>query len=141
MMVTATYDTDMIRTLHMFESLTDVEARDCIIKDDEAYFIVPEGKAGMAIGKGGQIVQKVQNQLGKTVKIYEYNDNIGAFINNIVPGDIRGVDIEDTEEGKKVSINVPNSNKGKVLGREGERIESIRELLARTHNVKEVKVE
>jgi N utilization substance protein A len=140
-MATATYDTQMIRTLNMFESITDVEARDCIINDDEAYFIVPEGKAGMAIGKGGKIVQKVQNQLGKTVKIYEYSDNIGAFINNIVPGDIRGVDIEDSGDKKKVSISVPNSNKGKVLGKEGERIESIREILKRTHNVDEVKVE
>ncbi len=140
-MVTATYDTEMIRTLNMFESLTDVEARDCLITEEEAYFVVPEGKAGMAIGKGGKIVQKVQNQLGKTVKIYEYNDNIGAFINNIVPGDIRGVDIDDTGEKKKVTINVPNKNKGKVLGREGERIQSIRNILKRTHNVDEVKVE
>lgn len=140
-MVTATYDTQMIRTLNMFESLTDVEARDCIIKDDEAYFIVPKGKAGMAIGKGGKVVQKVQDQLGKTVKIYEHHDNVGAFVNNLVPGDIRGVTVEEENGKKKVSINVPNSNKGKVLGREGERIETIREVLARTHNVDEVKVE
>lgn len=138
-MVTATYDTQMIRTLNMFESITDVEARDCIIKDQEAYFIVPNGKAGMAIGKGGKVVQKVQNQLGKTVKIYEYNDNVGAFVNNLVPGDIRGVDID--EDQKKVTINVPNSNKGKVLGKNGERIESVREILKRTHNIDEVKVE
>ena len=121
----------------MFESITDVEARDCIIKDQEAYFIVPNGKAGMAIGKGGKVVQRVQDQLGKTVKIYEYNDNVGAFVNNLVPGDIRGVDIDD----KKVTIDVPNSNKGKVLGKNGERIESVREILKRTHNVDEVKVE
>ena len=140
-MVTATYDTQMIRTLNMFESLTDVEARDCIINDEEAYFIVPEGKAGMAIGKGGKVVQKVQDQIGKTVKIYEYHDNVGAFVNNLVPGDIRGVTVEDEEGHKKVSISVPNSNKGKVLGREGERIETIREVLARTLNVNEVKVE
>lgn len=139
-MATATYDTEMIRTLNMFESITDVEARDCIIKEDEAYFIVPEGKAGMAIGKGGKIVQKVQDQLGKTVKIYEYNDNLGAFINNLVPGDIRGVNIEDGDK-KKVTITVPNSNKGQVLGKDGERIDSIREVLARTHSVDEVKVE
>jgi len=136
-MVTATYDTQMIRTLNMFESITDVEARDCIIKEDEAYFIVPNGKAGMAIGKGGKVVQRVQDQLGKTVKIYEYNDNVGAFVNNLVPGDIRGVDIDE----KKVTIDVPNSNKGKVLGKNGERIESVREILKRTHNVDEVKVE
>jgi N utilization substance protein A len=83
-MTTATYDTEMIRNINMFESITDVEARDAIIKEDEAYFVVPEGKAGMAIGKGGEVVQKVQNKLDRDVKIYEYNDNLGAFINNLL---------------------------------------------------------
>ncbi|MFB6159244.1 MAG: NusA-like transcription termination signal-binding factor [Candidatus Nanohalobium sp.] len=139
-MATATYDTDMIRTLNMFESLTDVEARDCLMKEDEAYFIVPEGKAGMAIGKGGKVVQKVQNQLGKDVKIFEYNDNLGAFVNNLVPVDIRSLDIEDDEDGKRVEINVSNDNKGRLVGKDGENIDAIRDILRRTHNVDEVTV-
>jgi N utilization substance protein A len=139
-MATATYDTDMIRTLNMFESITDVEARDCMVKEEEAYFIVPEGKAGMAIGKGGKMVKKVQNQLDKDVKIFEYSENLGAFVNNIVPVDIRSLDIEDDGDEKKVEINVSNDNKGRLVGREGEKIESIRDILARTHNVDEVKV-
>jgi N utilization substance protein A len=139
-MVTATYDTEMIRTLNMFESITDVEARDCMMKEDEAYFIVPEGKAGMAIGKGGKVVKKIQNQLDKDVKIFEYKDNLGAFVNKLVSVDIRSLDIEDTENGKTVEINVSNDNKGRLVGREGENIESIREILARTHNVDQVTV-
>jgi N utilization substance protein A len=139
-MATATYDTEMIRTLNMFESLTDVEARDCMMKEDEAYFIVPEGKAGMAIGKGGKVVKKVQNQLGKNVKIFEYKDNLGAFVNNLVPVDIRSLDIEDDEDGKRVEIKVSNDNKGRLVGKDGENIDSIREILARTHNVDEVTV-
>jgi N utilization substance protein A len=139
-MVTATYDTEMIRTLNMFESMTDVEARDCLMKEDEAYFIVPEGKAGMAIGKGGKVVKKVQNQLGKNVKIFEYKDNLGAFVNNLVSVDIRSLDIEDTEDGKTVEINVSNDNKGQLVGRDGENIDSIRDILKRTHNVNEVTV-
>lgn len=136
-MTTATYDTEMIRNINLFESITDVEVRDAIIKEDEAYFVVPEGKAGMAIGKGGQVVQKVQNKLGKDIKIYEYSDNLGKFINNLVPADIRGVDID----GDTVKIDVPNDNKGRVVGKEGKKIESIREILQRTHGVEEVKVE
>ncbi|QGA80777.1 NusA-like transcription termination signal-binding factor [Candidatus Nanohalobium constans] len=139
-MATATYDTEMIRTLSMFESLTDVEARDCMMKEDEAYFIVPEGKAGMAIGKGGKVVKKVQNQLGKNVKIFEYKDNLGAFVNNLVSVDIRSLDIQDTEDGKTVEINVSNDNKGQLVGRDGENIDSIRDILKRTHNVNEVTV-
>ena len=140
-MATATYDTEMIRTLSMFESLTDVEARDCMMKEDEAYFIVPEGKAGMAIGKGGKVVKKVQNQLGKNVKIFEYKDNLGAFVNNLVSVDIRSLDIQDDDEdGKTVEINVSNDNKGRLVGKDGENIDSIRDILKRTHNVNEVTV-
>ncbi|MFB6193134.1 MAG: NusA-like transcription termination signal-binding factor [Candidatus Nanohaloarchaea archaeon] len=139
-MATATYDTEMIRTINLFESITDVEARHAIIKEDEAYFVVPEGKAGMAIGKGGQVVQKVQNQLGKEIKIYEYSDNLGKFINNLVPTDLRGVDINEEDGEKTVEIDVPNSNKGRVVGKDGQKIDSIREILARTHGVDEVTV-
>ena len=139
-MATATYDTEMIRAINLFESLTDVEARDAIIKDDEAYFIVPEGKAGMAIGKGGKIVKKVQRQLDREIKIYEYSDNLGKFINNLVPTDLRGVSIEDEGTTKKVEIDVPNKNKGRVVGKNGQKIDSIRDILKRTHNVDEVTV-
>lgn len=139
-MATATYDTEMIRAINLFESLTDVEARDAIIKEDEAYFIVPEGKAGMAIGKGGKIVKKVQRQLDREIKIYEYSDNLGKFINNLVPTDLRGVSIEDEGATKKVEIDVPNKNKGRVVGKNGQKIDSIRDILKRTHNVDEVTV-
>jgi len=140
-MATATYDTEMIRTLSMFESMTDVEARDCMMKEDEAYFIVPEGKAGMAIGKGGKVVKKVQNQLGKNVKIFEYKDNLGAFVNNLVSVDIRSLDIDEDENGgKTVEINVSNDNKGRLVGKDGDNIDSIRDILKRTHNVNEVTV-
>lgn len=140
-MATVTYDTENIRAMNMFESLTGVEARDVILKEDEAYFVVPDGKAGMAIGKGGKVVKKVQSKLGKEVKIYEYSDNLGKFLNNLVPTDIRGVDIDNTDEGKSVEISVSRDNKGRVVGKNGNKIESIREILARTHNVEEVTVE
>lgn len=140
-MATVTYDTENIRAMNMFESVTGVEARDVILKEDEAYFIVPDGKAGMAIGKGGKIVKKVQSKLGREVKIYEYSDNLGKFLNNLVPTDLRGVNIEDGDEEKKVEISVSRDNKGRVVGKNGDKIDSIREILQRTHGVDQVVVE
>ncbi len=140
-MATVTYDTENIRAMNMFESITGVEARDVILKENEAYFIVPDGKAGMAIGKGGKIVKKVQNKIGREVKIYEYSDNLGKFLNNLVPTDLRGVNIDDSGEEKKVEISVSQDNKGRVVGKNGNKIDSIREVLQRTHGVDEVVVE
>jgi len=125
----------------MFENVTGVDARECVITDNKAYFVVPEGKAGMAIGKGGKVVQKVQKKLNKDVKVYEYSDNIGKFLNNIVPADIRGVDVEEEGEEKEVEIQVSRENKGRVVGKNGNKIDSIRHILARTHNVDEVTVQ
>lgn len=139
-MAKVTYDTDMLRAINMFESITGVDAVECVIKEDEAYFVVPEGKAGMAIGKGGKVIQKVQRKLDKDVKVYEYSDNIGKFLNNLLPADIRGVDIEEEDGEKKVEINVSRENKGRVVGKNGKKIESIRDILARTHDVDEVTV-
>ncbi|MFB6292084.1 MAG: NusA-like transcription termination signal-binding factor [Candidatus Nanohaloarchaea archaeon] len=136
-----TYDTEMLRTINMFESITGVDVIEAVIKEDTAYFVVPEGKAGMAIGKGGKVVQKVQDKLGKNIKIYEYTDNIGKFLNNIVPADIRQVDIDDDGDQKEVEISVSRENKGRVVGKNGKKIDSIREILERTHNVDEVTVE
>ena len=135
-----TYDTEMIRTINMFESITGVDAIDAVIDEDEAYFVVPEGKAGMAIGKGGKVVKKLQNKLDRNVKIYEYSDNIGKFLNNIVPADIRGVDIDKDGDSTEVEINVSRQNKGRVVGKNGDKIDSIRQILARTHEVDEVHV-
>lgn len=139
-MGSVTYDTEMLRAINMFESVTGVDARECVIKEDEAYFVVPEGKAGMAIGKGGQVIQKVQRKLDKDVKVYEYSDNIGKFLNNLLPADIRGVDVDNGEDEKTVEINVSRENKGRVVGKNGQKIESVREILARTHEVDEVTV-
>lgn len=140
-MSTVTYDTENIRAISMFESITGVEARDVVMNEDEVYFIVPDGKAGMAIGKGGKVVNKVQDKLNKNVKIYEYSDNLGKFLNNIVPTDIRGVDITDEDGKKEVEISVSRENKGRVVGKNGDKIDSIRSILQRTHNVSEVTVE
>ncbi len=140
-MATVTYDTENIRAMNMFESITGVEARDVILKEDEVYFVVPDGKAGMAIGKGGKVVKKVQNKVGREVKIYEYSDNLGKFLNNLVPADLRGVNIEEDGDEKRVEISVSQDNKGRVVGKNGNKIDSIREVLQRTHNVDEVVVE
>lgn len=140
-MATVTYDTENIRAMNLFESITGVEARDVILENENAYFIVPEGKAGMAIGKGGKVVNKVQDNLGKNVKVYEYSDNLGKFLNNIVPVDLRGVDIDDKEEDKEVEINVARDKKGRVVGKNGNKIDAIRDVLQRTHGVDNVSVE
>jgi N utilization substance protein A len=140
-MATVTYDTENIRAMNLFESITGVEVRDVILKEDEAYFVVPDGKAGMAIGKGGKVVKKVQRKLDKDVKIYEYSDNLGKFLNNLVPADLRGVDIDDEGDDKTVEISVSRDNKGRVVGKNGNKIDSIREVLQRTHGVDEVTVE
>jgi len=61
--VSVKFDTATIRSINMFEDITGVEVMDAITLDDTAYFVVEEGKMGLAIGKGGKTIKKVQSRL------------------------------------------------------------------------------
>lgn len=139
--MSVTYSAKNLRAINTFESITGVDTRNVILEPEKAFFVVPEGKAGMAIGKGGETVTEVKKKLGKEIKIYEYSDNIGKFVNNVVAAQIRGIEIDEDDDEKVVKIDVSERNKGKVVGRNGERIDNLKKLLSQTHNVDDVVVD
>jgi len=117
-----------------FEKMTGAEVRDCI-RNDTLYFLVNPGKAAMAIGKGGQNVQNAENFFKKPIKIYEWAESEEQFIRNMIPG-IKKLDIS----GEKVVVTIDPKERGGVIGKGGANINSIRELLSRNSNIKELKV-
>ena len=63
-------ETDAIRTIALFESMTKVHAKDCLITDSCIYFLVEQSKIGLAIGKSGMVIKNVKRALNKNVKIF-----------------------------------------------------------------------
>jgi len=70
--MTITFTTETLRLLTLFENVTNVPVKDCFVDNGTVYFIVEEGKIGLAIGKGGTSIKKAEKVIGKKVKVFEY---------------------------------------------------------------------
>lgn len=137
--MTIVFTTETIRLLTIFENITNVPVRDCFVSNEIIYYVVEEGKIGLAIGKNGVSIKNVERILGKKVKVFEYSHNLMKFIKNLIPQS-REVKII-TEDGKTiVEIKVNKNNRGFVIGRGGEKIKIYKEILRRVHNVSEIRV-
>jgi N utilization substance protein A len=128
------FDTETIRLITLFENLTGIPAKDCLVEENVVYFLVDEENVGMAIGKNGNNVKNVENVINKTVKIFGFSNDLNKFIKNLVP---KATDIKiNDQEGKKiVEVSVEKSDRPIVIGREGKNLKILKELLKRNHNV------
>lgn len=138
--MTIKFDTDTIRKINLFEEITGVEVKDCIINKDSAHFVVDEDKIGMAIGKNGRTVKKVKNNLDKDIRLYGYSEDIEEFVENLVPTDINGVDVDANDE-RVATIHVDRNNRSRVVGRNGRNIDIIKRFLKREFDIDDVRVE
>lgn len=137
--MTIVLDMDTIRLLNLFENITNVPVKDCYINEDDVYFIVEEGKIGLAIGKGGSSIKNVEKTIGKKVKVFEYSSNPVSFVRNLIP-QAKEVSTINNGESVEIQIKVDKSDRGFVIGRGGEKIRIYKEILKRVHNISDLKV-
>lgn len=137
--MTITFNTETIRLLTLFENITNVPVRDCFTNKDVVYFIVDEGKIGLAIGKNGNSIKNVERVLGKKVKVYEFSRDPEKFIKNLIP-QCKEVELIEEEGSVRAEIKVERWDKGFVIGRGGEKIKIYKEILKRVHNISDIRV-
>lgn len=136
--MTITFTTETIRLLTLFENITNVPVRDCFVNNDVIYYIVEEGKIGLAIGKGGTSIKNVERVVRKKVKVFEYSTDPVKFIKNIIP-QCKEVKINNSDK-ITVEIRVNKRDRGLVIGRGGEKIKVYKEILKRVHNISDIQV-
>lgn len=127
--------TENIRLIALFEKVAKVHAKDCLITESSIYFLIQPDMMGMAIGKNGENIKQLKRISGKNVKIFAYSANLEEFIKNIIPS-IKGLDVN----GKNVSVSVGREEKLTVIGRNGENINAIRDILKRHFGVENFKL-
>ncbi|MDY6777160.1 MAG: NusA-like transcription termination signal-binding factor [Candidatus Nanohaloarchaea archaeon] len=138
---TIKFDTETIRSMNIFEQITGVDVKDAVTNENKAYFVVEEGKAGLAIGKGGKTIKKVQENLNKDVKVFEFSDSLKEFVENIIPADVNQVRLDKGGEERVVKIKVDRRDRSRAVGKEGENVDVARRFLKREFGVDDVKVE
>lgn len=127
-------DNETFRYLNAFGTLTGVSALDCFEKKDEIIYVVEPGKIGVAVGKGGVNIKKVENLLKKRIRLVEYSSDPITFMRNVLyPIKVPNIYISTKSSGDKV-INVRADVKlKKALMRDGKKMYNLLSMLIGRH--------
>jgi len=130
-------DQETLGLASLLERRTQVEVKDCFREQDIIYFVVASGQIGKALGKGGRTIQKVQQQIGKRVKVIEYSDKVEEFVKNV----ILPLTVEQVIQEKGILLIKDDNKKTKslLIGRDGRNLSIINRAVRRFFAV-EVKV-
>jgi N utilization substance protein A len=120
------------RYIEELRILTKATALDCVIDErfERVIYVIKRGDMGLAIGKKGENIRRLQNVLGKKVEMVEYAEEPQEFIKNIFkPAEVTRV--AGGEPGEPLNIYVrKKGDLGLAIGKGGSNIEKAR-ILAR----------
>ncbi len=121
----------------VLEKITHARIKHCFKENDVIYFVVAPGDLGKAVGKGGSMIQRVQAEIGKRVRVIEFRENVVDFVKNV----IYPLSVEEiVEEGNAVLLKDPSKKtKGLLIGRDSKHLIFINKVVGRFFD-KEVKV-
>jgi N utilization substance protein A len=135
--MTQKFDTETIRLINLFENVTGATVKDCIVNGDTVYYVIDEGKVGIAIGKNGSSVRHAERMIGKTVKLFEFSPELVKFVRNLVP-QANDVKVKDENNEIIVEIRVDKKNRALVIGRDRKNLNLYKELLQRNYNINDL---
>jgi len=135
-------DTEGIRYIGIFESLTGAGVKDCVVNNDtnKVILVVKKGDMGLAIGKGGSNITKVKNMVKKDIEVVEHSTDAKEFIENLFrPAEIKSVELLTNDDGKSCAyVAVLTKQKGIAIGKNGERIKKVKLLVKRNLGIDDV---
>ena len=125
------------RYIEELRILTKATALDCIIDDrfDRVIYVIRPGDMGLAIGKKGDNIRRLQNVLGKRIEMVEFAETADSFITNIFkPAEVTGVE-HSTATGPVNVFVRQRSDLGIAIGKAGCNIEKARVLCRRFYGL------
>lgn len=121
------------RYIEELRILTKSTAIDCVIDDqfDRVLYVIKKGDMGIAIGKHGDNIKKMQKVLGKRIEMVEEATEPEAFVANILkPVEVVGLKQEE-RSGKHDIVIRKKSDLGIAIGKGGANVEKARILSKR----------
>ncbi len=122
-------DSDTLKYIKVFQTLTRADVIDCITSEDKILFVVSNSHG---LWKS---IKQTEMLLKKKVNVIEYTDNVEDFIKKLVP-EVVEVQIN----GKEVRLKVKKYDKPRVIGKEKRNLNLIKKVLNRLFDIEEVKV-
>ncbi len=135
---------DELSLMSMFQGMTGATARDCVIdeKRDRVIFVVAQGQMGLAIGKDGASVKKLERAVRRPVEVVEWADDVEGLVKTSLGAKfVQEVRVGERLDGTKgVVVIVDSRKKGAVLGLGGKNAEKVRLLAKRYFDVSNVQI-
>jgi N utilization substance protein A len=136
------FNANEIRYIALFESMTGAMVKDCIVDEENSkiIFVVKNGDMGLAIGRQGETVKKVQKAVDKGVEVVEFSEDITKFIENLIaPAKVSNVKVLQKASGETIAtVTADNQNKRIAIGKNGQNIEQAKLIAKRQHNVSDI---
>ncbi len=135
---------EQLSLMSMFQGMTGATARDCVIdeKRNRLIFVVAKGQMGLAIGRDGGSVKKIERSVRRPVEVVEWADGVEDLVRNVLgPKHVQRVEVSDKLDGtKSVVVYVDPKKKGAVLGLGGKNAEKARMLAKRYFDIASVQI-
>ena len=136
------FTTNEIRYIGLFETITSATIKDCIIDEehDKATFLVKKGDMGLAIGKRGSTIAKMQNKVDKSIEIIEHSDDPGEFIKNLLSvAKVNSIEFSTNAKGNKIAtLDVDSKTKRSTIGKNGQNIRRARQFAKRQFDISDI---
>lgn len=75
-------DNEMLQTISFLEKATHAKIDKCLEKDEKLVLVVEKGGARKIVGPSGQTLAKLEEKLGKKLKIIEKTSELFQFVQN-----------------------------------------------------------
>ncbi len=136
------FDTETLQTIGHFEKLTHVKVLDFYEHNDRLHFIIETGGLMRALGKDGANVKKLSQQLGRRLKVCEYNPDVKLFIRNLIhPLKVARTEVDDPEPGIITLYDDDVKTKGLIIGAKAQNLRFYERVVRKYFpDVKEIKV-
>jgi N utilization substance protein A len=135
-----TLSDEAMQLIGLFDELTEVSAKDCLVDDDRVVILVPAGEMGKAIGPAGKTVKQFEERVGKTVELVEDADTPEAFVASaLAPAAVRHVTVSEQDD-RVAYVEVEEADRGVAIGKDGRNIQTARMLARRHYDIDDIQL-
>lgn len=129
-------DMTAMRYINLLDKVARVKTRKCFVHNNVIFFAVHKDEVSKAIGPAAINVKKIQDQIGKKIKIIKEDEGLGdvkRFIDDIVaPINPKAVEVK---EGCVTVTAGNNQNKASLIGRNKRRFLELKKIIHDTYNL------
>lgn len=131
-----------LKYMSLFQDVTRVVARDCIIDENNGriIFLIDPQNMGVAIGKNGINVKRLKKLIGKDIEIVGYSENLEELVKNLMaPARVKNIKVVQSNSNRKtIYIYVDPQDMGMAIGKNGRNVARAKLILKRYMDIDNV---